>query len=111
MTEMFDAIDAHRAAAKETQQEEEARRAAAFEEWLQQEALRKKAAIRRADLRFALRVVLFVLLAWGLCAAANAGLMAHVLAGGLLFLGFGCLGFWAGAWWQFRFQKGGHLHG
>ena len=103
MSEMFEAIDARHAAAEENLQEEEARRAAALEKWRQEEALRQKKARQRADIGLGLRGLLFSGIVWGLCAASDAGLMAGVLAGGLLLLAFTAFGFYAGAWWQFRF--------
>lgn len=111
MSEMFEAIEARHAAAEENLQEEEARRAAALEKWRQEEALRKKKAQQRADMGFGLRALVFGGVLWGLMAATDAGLMDSVLAGGLLLLLFCWFGFYAGAWWQYRFGKGGVLRG
>lgn len=76
---------------------------AALERWRQEDALRKKAAARRADNAFGARSVLCCVLLFGLLTAVDAGLVAPVLAGGLLLLGFAYIGFHAGAWWQYRF--------
>lgn len=114
MSEMFESVNANSAAADaqalaEAMAEAEAQEKA-LSEWRRQQELRRKARIRRADTRFALHSVGFVLLVWGLCAAAGAGLMDSILAGVIMFLSFGWYGFRAGVWHQYRFGKGGCNH-
>ena len=111
MSEMFDAINAHSDAAAEKERRQQEETAQALADWEYQQKLRRKAKNRRADIAFGVRVAIFAALGWAMSAATDAGLMDTVLTGGLMLLLFLWFGFQAGAWWQFRFSKGGFLSG
>ena len=104
MDEMFDAINTNASEAKAQQD-------AALAEWERQEAARKKAIARRADMKILLRAVAFAAFDGGLIAAVRAGMVDYVLAGVMLLLGFAWFGFHAGAWFQFRAREEDKLYG
>ena len=91
--------------------DEQEQAAAALEEWRKQEAALKNARIRRADKKILCRAAAYAVFDCCLIEAAYAGLMAPILAAGVLVLASAQLGFHAGAWFQFRFEKEDKLHG
>lgn len=104
MDEFIKAMDTQADADKQTQTD-------ALAEWERQEAARKMAVIRRADAKILLRAVAFAMFNWGLIAANRAELIAPILHGIVLMLGFAWFGFRAGAWFQFRFGKEDKCYG
>lgn len=108
MDELIDVVNAE---ASKTAEEEQARQEAALEEWRKLEAARQKAITRRADRKIIFRAVAFAMFNGGLIAAVRADLVAPVLWGIGLMLGFAWFGFHAGAWFQFRARKEDKLYG
>lgn len=109
MSELFEAINTHseeaaaqaRVDAEELQKIEEARAA--------DKKRVHKMRHRRATRTLAFRLVIAAALCVGVCLATHASLMAEDFAVLVLAMVFSWFSFWAGAWVQFVWCKGGLL--
>lgn len=111
MDDIIDIVNEATSDADAREKAEAERQAEALAEWHRQEAARKKAANRRADVKVLLRAVAFAVFHGGMIAAVRAGLVDPSLGGIMLMLGIAWFGFHFGAWFQFRARKEDKLYG
>lgn len=120
MSEVFDAVNTATAERREAkiaeaealakaEQERAAEADAILAKWHQEQAIKRMERNRRIDVRFGFRTATAVTLGIGLAVAQQEGLVAEVLAGPLMAAVLVFHTFYAGAWWQYRFGKGGVL--
>lgn len=110
MSEMFDAVDANRAAADDRERAEAEAAEAALAEWRAQEVRRRIRRRKRATRGFILRAALALFFGILVVAAQNAGLIDPRLAGPAVAFLVSWLSVWFGAWLQFMFADGGLLN-
>lgn len=110
MSELFETVDANRAAAEERQRAEAQAAEAALAEWQEQQERRRIRRRKRATRSLVLRTLFVVAVQVLLALAMFEGLMDARLAVALGAFASCWLCVWIGAWLQFMYADGGLLN-
>lgn len=107
MKDIYEAVDANRAATDERERQEQAENEALLAEWEERENRKKARRRRQATRGFASRAVMGLAFLLALGAAEGQGLIDPRLATWVVTVVASWVSVWLGAWLQFMFADGG----